>query len=223
MEEKKEINLSFLVIACFILLFFIFLAVKPSTSGHTVASSIVGGMGISEDFSVITLILAFVTLIVFLALILFIYKKVIKHPKRELPKAPTPKRELPDLDKGRELFYDDNKPLGQEEEPIKEEIPKVETRPLQTEQKVLTNLNLLKRDIVELLKQNYNKENIISVLKSKGWSIEQIVKSIDEINMDNLRNYIKKAFELGFNKEQVVMHLKRSGWDDGIISKILPK
>ncbi|MBL7147901.1 MAG: hypothetical protein ISS82_03685 [Nanoarchaeota archaeon] len=241
--EEKEMRLSFLVITGFIFLFFIFMFIKPDTTGGVVASELVAGVGISEEFSVITLVLAFITLIVFLGIIFFVYKKLIskRHKKKEIPKPPIPKRDvLSGLDRGKELFdehmdedvekfgsetQDFEKPeLEQEETKVEKPIVKKEVvEPKIGEQKILTNLNQLKSSIINLLNQKYQKQDILRILEAKGWSIEQIVKAIDEINLDTLRIYVRKSLELGFNKGQIMGHLKRNGWDEVMIMKAFPK
>ena len=113
-------SLSFVVIIGFIFLFFVFMFLKPDTSGGVVASDIVAGMGITEEFSVITLVLAFITLLVFLGVIFFVYKKLIskKHKRGEIPKPPVPRKDvLKGLDEGKELFGED-----EDVEKVKSEI-----------------------------------------------------------------------------------------------------
>lgn len=247
-------SLSFLVITGFIFLFFLFMFMKPDTSSYAV-SNIVGGLGISEEFSVLTLVLAFVTLLVFLGILFFVYKKLVhkKSIKKEIPKPPTPKSGLLEgLEKGKDLFYGKNNEdilsdlaggrgsIEEENEleegeqireyaaPKQKQIkkPVVEKKDIKSkeeEQKILTNLNQLKQSIISLLNQNYQRRDILKILETKGWSIEQIVKGIDDINLDNLKIYVKRALELGFNKLQIMDYLKKNNWEEEIILKAFPK
>ena len=240
-------SLSFLVITAFIFLFFMFIFIRPDPSGNIVASNIVGGFGISDEFSIITLVLAFVTLLVFLGILFFVYKKLIskRHKFKETGKPPlAPKKDvLEGLDKGKDLF--DNEGLDKEDAknipkkefpstlpqkmgepavPVKTEKPiEKKEEPKPEDQKVLTNLNQLKSNIIGLLNQRHSKQDILRILESKGWSVEQIVKSIDEINLDSLRAYVKKSLSLGFDKDRIADHLRRNGWDETLISRAVQK
>ena len=49
-----------------------------------------------------------------------------------------------------------------------------------SEKKILVNLQDLKNKIKGMLSQNYNKEQVISNLKSQGVNIDQISKAIEE-------------------------------------------
>jgi len=243
-------SLSFLAITIFVFLFFVFIFVKPDPSGNVVASDLVAGMGIAEEFSMVTMILAFVTLIVLLGIIFFVYKKLTKrkHMKKTIkPPIPEVKKDiLADMDKGKDLFSDNNKEEPSLEKNVHEENklmdlqlePKleknllekdsvkkdnVEQKSVQKEQKILTNLNQLKKGIIVLLNQRYQRQDILRILESKGWSIEQVVKAIDEINLDSLRAYVKKSLGLGFSKDQIVEYLKRNGWDESLVMKAIQK
>jgi len=238
--EEKEMSLPFLAITIFVFLFFVFIFVNPDPSGNIVASDIVASMGISEEFSMITVILIFITLIILLGIIFFVYKKLLKKKhKGGIPiKPPAPEAEkgvLADMDKGKDLFseidkeeskleHDEAHPsvkLEVEEKSLDEKS--IEQKPVQAEQKILTNLNQLKKSIIILLNQKYQRQDILRILEAKGWSIEQIVKAIDEINRDNLRAYIKKSLELGFSKDHIAEYLKKNGWDESFVLRAIQK
>jgi len=250
-------NLSFLVITSFIFLFFVFVLIKPDSSGYAV-SEVVGGLGISEEYSIITLVLAFVTLLVFLGIIFFVYKKLIsKKHKKGIPMPPVAEKKdvLEGLDKGKDLFGTEGldkkdalnipnkepsleknlleKDSSKKEEGVHEEneepksiksteVPK--EKPIEkNDQKILTNLNQLKSGIFLLLQQRHTKQDILKILEAKGWSVEQVIKAIDEINLDNLKAYVKKSLSLGFDKERISEYLRRNGWDESTISKAVQK
>ena len=238
-------NLSFLVITSFIFLFFVFVLIKPDSSGYVV-SEVVGGLGISEEYSVITLVLAFVTLLVFLGIIFFVYKKLIsKKHKRGIPMPPVAEKKdvLEGLDKGKDLFGTEgfdkkdalnipNKEPSLEKNLLEKDSSKKEVdvheenkqKPIEkNDQKILTNLNQLKSGIFSLLQQRHTKQDILKILEAKGWSVEQVIKAIDEINLDNLKAYVKKSLSLGFDKERISEYLRRNGWDESTILKAVQK
>ncbi len=131
----------------------------------------------------------------------------------------------------------DNVKLNEEElsslfrEPIvkeeKKELPKeqIKEKPevLETPQKekTLANLSELKDLINKLLSKDYGKEQIIKFLQSKGWSALQINKTVEEINNENLRKYIKEARQIGMNNEQIIKSLVENGWRIDVVKKIL--
>lgn len=220
MEEQKR-EVSFLVFVCFLILFvlFLFLNSGEKSSGNVV----IGSITLGENPSVITLVILFVILVVILAAVFVIFKKLKKKKVRvEGPKPVIsqniiseakgePKVKLQDEDIEKLFSANHEKEKEQYEVPIEEPI----------EKKVLTNLQDLKNKIKGMLSQNYNKEQIISNLKSQGITMDQIIKSIEEVNLDNLRSYVTQALSEGLTKDQIIRNLAMRGWKQEQISKVI--
>ncbi|MAG47722.1 hypothetical protein CL617_03880 [archaeon] len=90
-------------------------------------------------------------------------------------------------------------------------------------EKTLVNLNELRNIIIKLMAKNYGKDQITSFLQSKGWTIQQISKAVEDINAENLRIYIRKAKTMGMNTDQILKSLLDNGWDINLIKRVLPK
>ena len=89
------------------------------------------------------------------------------------------------------------------------------------DKEILTNLQDLKNKIKGMLTEKLTKEQIIGRLKSQGVGMNQITKSIEEVNIDNLRGYVTQALKQGFTKDQIVRNLAVHGWKKEQISKVI--
>ncbi|MBU2633936.1 MAG: hypothetical protein KJ674_01700 [Nanoarchaeota archaeon] len=214
----SEINASFYVVASFILLFFVFMFIspEPEPTGQAVGSLL--GEGSS---SLIIIVVIFVVLILALGVAYFVYKKLKK--KKISEDVPLPKKESKEKDvlegiaehradlSGMEV----DKLFSTEEKEEKKEIAKP------AEKKILTNLGELKTTIVNLLRQRYSKQQILNLLESKGWTLEQVEKAIEDLNLDNLKRYVANSLKEGFNKETIKQSLLRSGWNVDLVNKAI--
>src|SRR3989344_2286583 len=208
-EGRKEV--SFLVFVGFLVLFVLFLFLNPGqkSSGNVV----IGSVTLGENPSIITLVILFVILVVVLAAAFVIIR--IESPKLETKenmvaeKKEEQKVELQD-DDIEKLFSENHKEEKHEE---------IVEKP--SEKKILVNLQDLKNKIKGMLSQNYNKEQIISNLKSQGVNIEQISKAIEEVNLDSLRDYITEALREGLTRDQIIRNLAMHGWKQEQISKVI--
>lgn len=222
-EEKREV--SFLVFVAFVALFMLFLLLNPgqNSSGNVV----IGSITLGENPSIITLAILFVILVIILAAVFVIFKKLKKKKiKIESPKLVTsnqsmvsetkaePKVELQDDDI--EKLFSDNR-----QKPDQPEINEVKEKVQPTENKVMVNLQDLKNKIKGMLSQNYNKEQVISNLKSQGVNMDQISKAIEEVNLDNLRDYVTQSLREGLTRDQIIRNLAMHGWRQDQISKVI--
>jgi hypothetical protein len=167
--------------------------------------------------------IVFIVLILALGIIYFVYKKMGK--KKDIANIPLPSKENKEKDilegiaEHKEINIDVDKLFSSDEKPIEMAERIAIEKP--NEKKVLTNLSDLKITIIGLLRQRYNKQQILGLLQSKGWTIEQIEKAIGEINLDNLRGYVNNALKEGFTREQVKQMLLRNGWSEEAVSKVM--
>ena len=206
---------SFYVIASFIMLFLIFMFLQPKTTGYAI-----GGILTNTNISLLIIVVVFIVLIIALGIIYFVYRNIKK--KKTVENVPLPKKEVEEKDilegiaekKGDLSGIDVDKLFSSG---MKEE--KKEERPV--EKKILTNLNELKIAIINLLRQRYNKQQILSLLSSKGWTLEQIEKAIDDINLDNLKVYVNNSLKEGFSKESIKQFLLKNGWSEDLIDRAL--
>ncbi|MFH1210030.1 MAG: hypothetical protein V1663_04545 [archaeon] len=214
MENNKD--MSIFVISSFAVFFFVFMFVRPT--GYAVGSLL--GTG-SNSLMIIGIV--FIVLILALGIVYFIYKKTGK--KKVIANIPLPSKENKEKDilegiaEHKEINIDVDKLFSSDERPI-EKAERI-TIERANEKRLLTNLNDLKVTIIGLLRQRYSKQQILGLLQSKGWTIEQIEKAINEINLDSLRGYVNNALKEGFTKEQVKQMLLRNGWSEEAISKVM--
>jgi len=234
-SEKREV--SFLVFVCFIILFLLFMFLGPNK--NNTSNAIIGSTALGESPSVITLVLMFVALIVVLALVFFVFKKI-KRRKIRI-ETPKPDEEKMAIEKPREARKESKGDLGEEdidklfsggdsgeEEPEAE--PETVSEPeedhlqkLQQSQKkeVMVNLQDLKNKIKGMLTEKLTKEQIVGRLKSDGMNMDQINRAIEEVNIDNLRGYVTQALKQGFSRDQVVRNLAEHGWKKEQIEKVI--
>ena len=249
MEGHNKREVSLLVFGGFIVLFILFLFLGPqeSTKGAFTFDGIVGSAELG-GISIVTLIIVFVILIVVLIGVILLLKKF-RRKSHNFVAPPNPGASPADLgqknitspleenagrkaesssgdilDEDIESLFSENV-SAKKEEPIKE-IPskKQETSARQENaqiQKPLVNANQLKVQVSSLLGKGYSREQILEFLGKKGFTSEQIVKTIDEMNNDNLRNYISNALKQGFSKEQVARNLLAHGWKPEQISRFI--
>lgn len=213
MEDNKVA--SFYVIASFIMLFFIFMFLQPKTTSYAIGSILT-----NTNSSLLIIVVVFIVLIVALGIVYFVYRNIKK--KKTVENVPLPKKEVEEKDilegiaekKGDLSGIDVDKLFsGGMKEEKKEEKP--------IEKKILTNLNELKIAIINLLRQRYNKQQILSLLSSKGWTLEQIEKAIEDINLDNLKAYVNNSLKEGFSKESIKQFLLKNGWSEDLIDRAL--
>lgn len=218
---KKE--LSFWVFVGFLLLFLVFMVVGPDRSNTS--NAIIGSTALGESPSVVTLVVLFVVLIVVLAGVFIMFRKFkkkksqIESPKPVQDDKKEPKAELGegDIDK---LFSDEEKKLEEPRKEIKKEIP-VEKFGQPKKKEILTNLQDLKNKIKGMLTQKLTKEQIVGSLKSQGVNVDQITKAMEEVNIDNVREYVTQALKQGFSRDQIVRNLAVHGWKKEQISRVI--
>src|SRR3989344_5251886 len=230
-SEKREV--SFLVFVCFIILFLLFMFLGPNK--NNTSNAIIGSTALGESPSVITLVLMFVALIVVLALVFFVFKKI-KRRKIRI-ETPKPDEEKMAIEKPREARKESKGDLGEEDidklfsgdaEPESEpetidEPEEDHLQKLQQSQKkeVMVNLQDLKNKIKGMLTEKLTKEQIVGRLKSDGMNMDQINRAIEEVNIDNLRGYVTQALKQGFSRDQVVRNLAEHGWKKEQIEKVI--
>lgn len=231
--EKKDV--SFLVFACFIVLFVIFLFLGPNEKSN--GNAIIGSVSLGDSPSVATLIILFVILIVILAFVFFVFKKMkSKKVKVDVPnsnnslkgnvlvptKSNISKGSKEDIDEGDiEKLFSSNGEDSKKEEPVKQLSPEKPIKNAQDSNKTLANLQDMKNKIKGMISQNFNKDQVISSLKSQGITMDQIGKAMEEVNTDNLRNYVTQALKQGFTRDQIIRNLSMNGWKQDQISKVI--
>ena len=209
---KEENSSSFYVIAAFVLLFFAFLIIQPNPESTGLISLNLGGEGIQSKLPVIII---GVTAILALGVAFMSYKHFKKKKQPETAKEGENKAPLPPQKQGltdeelKELFPENHKEEVKAEEPVQ---PSIQPPIPQQEQKTLTNLTEIKTMINNLLKQGMTKEQIVSNLQAKGYSIQQITKATEEINLEHVKSYIQSTTQQGFTKEQITKILLENGW-----------
>ncbi len=223
MEGGKR-ELSFWVFVGFLLLFLVFMFVGSDT--ENTSNAIVGSIALGESPSIITLVILFVILIIVLAGVFVIFRKLKKKKVNVVTPTVKDQKEVGKETKS-ELGGDDIDKLFSEgekkEEPIKAVKKEIPVKKMEQPQKkeVLTNLQDLKNKIKGMLTERLTKEQIIGRLKSHGVDVNQITKAIEEVNIDNLRGYVTQALKQGFSRDQIVRNLAVHGWKKEQISKVI--
>lgn len=101
-------------------------------------------------------------------------------------------------------------------------------RPLQTSnpntppvepEKAMANLVQLKYTILRMLKECKSGQEVNDLLIGQGYTVQQIEKATDEINVDNLLDYIRKCLSQGISKSQIFESLKAKNWRIDLINK----
>ena len=222
--DKKEV--SYIVFVGFVILFLLFLFLNPDSGSDS--NAVIGSLSLGDNPSIITIVVLFVSLIVVLAIVFFIFKK---FKKKSVKKGETKfdeskssgnkkasKSELGDEDID-ELFSGEKKKRESKREFKKvNPVKKVEHS---QKKEVLTNLQDLKNKVKGMLTQKLTKEQMIGRLKSEGVNVDQITKTIEEVNIDNLRIYVTQALKKGFTKDQIIRDLSVHGWKKEQISRVI--
>lgn len=224
--QKEGISYSFYILAGFVFLFMIFLAIKPSET-PTGLITIPYLDTLSSSDSKLPVMIIGITLILALGLSFVSYKHFKKkkqasvqppqntHPTSTLS-SNQPSTTLLSNDELKALFPEPGEQIPQPKTPeIKEPIIQQQSQP----QQKITNLNEIKDIISNLISQGNTKQQILSQLQSKGYSAQQITKATEEINQDKLISYIKSTLSQGFKKEQIEKTLLESGWEKDQVSK----
>tara|TARA_Y100000310_G_C20373084_1_gene664454 strand:+ start:34 stop:726 length:693 start_codon:yes stop_codon:yes gene_type:complete len=227
--DKKEV--SFLVFVGFVILFLFFLFLGPN---ENTSNAIIGSVDLGDSPSPVTIIILFVILVVILAGVFFVFRKLkkkkikvsapggVKDGKKNL----SSKEDKKDSDAGLEegdmdkLFSEE----GDKPKEVSKEIPKqkpVKKIAQPKKKEVLTNLQDLKNKIKGMLTQKLTKEQIVGGLKSQGVSVDQITRAIEEVNLDSIRVYVTQALKQGFTKDQIIRNLANHGWKKEQISKVI--
>ena len=235
---KGDINTNSLVIGSLLFVLIIFLAINPFDVTGLITLPIIGD---TDEIPNATLMGGIILLIIIWIIIMIIAKKMKKKSHLEkiptLTEVPGPVSNLnfknPQEFKKDGLTEEELKQLFNEiypradlaQKPVvvnKKELEELEKQITgNVEIKKLTelkkeqgkkDLNELKKLILALLKKNYTKESVIKYLKGKGWSLSEIFQVTKEINMINLRNYVKEAISLGYKKPRIVKELQSKGW-----------
>jgi len=238
MEEQNKKEISFLVFGGFIVLFvlFLFLSQEGSTKGAFTFEEVIGSSEIGGT-SVITLVIIFVILVVVLIAVILLLKKFKKkkhtfiapkthedsQKKGKLSFNPLKENIKSNLDKAPEDMADEDiESLFSETVGIKtEDESKVSGFSSTKNQEPMTNANQLKTQVNSLFDKGNNSKQVVEILKKKGFTPKQVSKVIDDINNDNLKNYINNALKQKFSKDQITRNLLSNGWKSEQISKFL--
>lgn len=242
-EENREVPVSFYVLAMFSVFFLVFFLIgqEPSQNKSEVTGALtVAGQDLSSPVGLI--ILGTVSILLIGLIVVFMVK--MKHKKSNLatmpvvPKAdkdiqlPGSKLEVKPLAENK-LTENEIETLFKEQEPsfsVKNGMPSPieKTQPVQPDrhlqtavepEKAMVNLAQLKYMITSMLKERKSGQEINDFLISQGYTAQQIEKATDEINVDNLRDYIKKSLSQGISKAQVFESLKSKNWRIDLINK----
>ena len=129
------------------------------------------------------------------------------QPHREQPQYNEPKNhEIPSLEEVNNGHHKKQQPIPPYEKQTDHEDKKI-------------NLEPIKQMIRNLIRKNYNHDQLVKYLQSQGLNPEDISKAIEEINIENLKLYIQESLQKGFKKEQIIQLLKSNGWNPNIIEK----
>jgi len=230
--QKEEVSYTFYVLAGFILLFLVFTIVqpKPETTGLI-------SLNLDAAGGKLPLVIIGVTAILALGLALMSYKHF-KKKKAATPSA-TPSQSSQQALTNEELtqLFPENQgtnpnatsqpssspaptsPLATPQ-PATQQTPPPATLPLQqTKQQSMTSLQDIKAAISTLLAQGQTRQQILEQLQARGFTAPQIIKAVDELNLERLIAYIKNALSQGFKNEQITKILLESGWQQDAIDK----
>ncbi len=98
------------------------------------------------------------------------------------------------------------------------QMPNPNTPPVEPE-KAMANLVQLKYTILRMLKEYKSGQEVNDLLLEQGYTAQQIEKATDEINVDNLQDYIRKCLSQGVSKNQIFESLKAKNWRIDLINK----
>ncbi|MEK6932362.1 MAG: hypothetical protein AABW56_01045 [Nanoarchaeota archaeon] len=234
---KGDINTNSLVIVSLIFILVAFLTINPFDMTGLITLPIIGD---TSEIPNATLMGGIVLLIIIWIIIMIIAKKVKKKSQLEkipvLTEVPSPvsninfknpqelKKDGLTEEELKQLFNDISPRVELAQRPIvnKNELDELEKQitnnlgfkklPEINKEPHKKDLNELKKLMLALLKKNYTKESVIKYLKKKGWSLSEISQVNKEINMINLRNYVKEAISLGHKKPRIVKELQNKDW-----------
>ena len=225
-EEKEELPISFYVVAGFACLFLIFLIIQPpAKTGYISLDSLTSSLG-PELRSKLPILIIGITAIIAFGVFFISYRHFKKKKSKQLsaPLGPAPAQENPGL-----IVFSSSKSDLSDEEMNKlfsdapDSSPKMISEPKElfqpAEQKTLTSLEDLKIIIIQMLKKGMTKKDIANELQSKGYTLQQITKATEEINLDRVISYIKNALSSGFKKEQITKSLLDTGWSKEQVDK----
>lgn len=243
-EENKEVPVSFYVLTMFSVLFLVFFFIGQEPSGNKsefTGALTVAGQDLSSPAGLI--ILGTVSILLIGFIVMFIVK--MKHKKSAIATPVVPKADKDIQLPGSKLEtkpFAENKLTENEVEtlfkvqdtgfPVKSGTPnpieksqpatfekyQAPSAPAELE-KAMVNLTQLKYIITGMLKERKSGQEINDFLISHGYTAQQIEKATDEINVDSLKEYIKKCLSQGVNKAQIFESLKAKNWRIDLINK----
>ena len=245
-EENKEVPISFYVLTMFSILFLVFFLIgqEPSQNKSGVTGAL--SFAVQDLSSPLGLIIIGTVSILFIGFIVVVIVKI-KHKKSNLASAPVvPKvdkdiqlpgskieakplaenklteSEIETLFKEQESSFPIRSgmpnPIEKNQPTSVERYPQVPIAPVEPE-KAMVNLTQLKYMITGMLKERKSGQEINDFLISQGYTAQQIEQATDGINVDNLREYIRKCLSQGVSKSQIFESLKAKNWRIDLINK----
>jgi len=241
-EENKEVPVSFYVLVGFSVLFLVFFLVgqrSPQRNSEVTGALTVAGQDLSSPLWLI--ILGTVSILLLGFIVVAIIK--IKHKKSAavVPVVPKADKEIqlpgskietkPSDSKLTEseiesLFKDQDPDLGRQlpnslEKPQPTSFGRVSQIPISSSEpeKVMANLVQLKYVILGMLKEHKSGQEVNDFLLEQGYTAQQIEKATDEINVENLRDYIRRCLSQGISKSQIFENLKIKNWRIDLVNK----
>ena len=237
--ENKEAPVSFYVLASFGLLFLVFFFLgQPGTSEKPRGNEVSGAIAVSDITSTAGYIVIG-TIVILIAGFSFIFlkkmatkKKALKSDEPEVPVAEknvelpgskledkhksNQEKEIPDTDID-ELFGKDEEPHIKAPSPYEKTYEPVKNE--QNFQKQMVNSSELKGKIKSKLMENMDKDDIFNLLMKEGYTMQQIEMATDDINLETLKDYIKKSMQRGLSKSQIFESLRSKNWRTDLINK----
>ncbi|MBI4159021.1 hypothetical protein HY500_02055 [Candidatus Woesearchaeota archaeon] len=247
LEENKEVPVSFYVLALFSILFLVFFFIgqeTPQNKEKVTGALTVAGQDLSSPVGLIILGTISILLIGFIVLLIvkMRHKKNVAIVAPVVPKADKElslpgsnieakssenkltEREVENLFKEQDSVYSIEEPAPKSLEKPQSAIlekPQQDSRPSENvePEKVMVNLVQLKYIIVGMLKERKTGQDIIDFLLAQGYAAQQIEKATDDINVDSLRDYIRKCLSQGLSKSQIFESLISKKWRTDLINK----
>jgi hypothetical protein len=244
--EKRDSEVSMLVLAGFVFLFFAFaFFIKPDVSGTVGLASfesenVVGGVGVGgvvEDNLIIFVGVGIIA-VVLMIIISIIWKRKKKNKmeggnkSENVVKAGSFEEETAkelglSVEEINKLFEGGSYvPQGNVQESAEEKVlpeppsPKIEEKRVERAEKgIIVDVSVIKNQIRKMLKSGCSFERAVSSLIKKGVDAGQINKAIDEINKENIVNYMVVCRRMRLNPEHSRKLLLSRGWNVEQIKK----